>query len=708
MTFLGLHVELFSKIINYLEDNDKIALASCSKEVLEKYERCNIKFTDSVKFYKIDSFKYLFNFFSSVIMTPNYPFERLPKFLRKLKITLRDLRKILDKQEINEIKQKILNLEELEITRFDLLIGNILDLRHFTKAKSISLSDEENFPKIGEYDIEDKIQCSKNIILDPDEIRYYSETRFFLKYISFDFPDIFLPDSLEEFKIKLQFFLAYIGTNGAEIVRKIRFGKNLKSLILKGICIKNTDKLFFPKTIKFLKLESYVFNCSEGSNLKDILPECLEKLSIDINFVKNKNADKNADKNTDKNTTELILENFFPENLKMLKIRCFSTNYMRILNQNTNNILIKFNFEGLKNLNKFTFFSKDSDIIISHLPNCQCLRDIDIKGCRILENKEIFVFPDTIQHISLIEDFCPEDHAEKGRNVFRNEIKEIIFPKKTQSFIFLNLSEKEVFNMHFELPKYVKKVIITGIPKYPVKIPNSIETITIRSSDVSKFKFEENYNYENLSSLIIGVYNRFFKNLIFLETNRIETKLPESLKGLRLTGDLTYFEGKELNNGLEQLDLRYCKNLKTLTCPNTLKKLILPNDFNESLKNLRLNTGLRELKLGEKFNKPINKEDLPNTLIKLIFGEEFNQKIKPNTLPKDLKILEFSRKYKKPFEKLSLPEKLRILSFHPDFSCKIDSNLLPKSLILIYINNHRQIKNREKIKDLKIIIRKFI
>ena len=174
-----------------------------------------------------------------------------------------------------------------------------------------------------------------------------------------------------------------------------------------------------------------------------------------------------------------------------------------------------------------------------------------------------------------------------------------------------------------------------------------------------------------------------------LSEDNIETI---DLSGLLLEGTLDI--SKNINNIIKN------KNIKKLDCSNNyfdvinaynpnihihdfvfdnnpVKKIYLPNSFNENIDFLPSTIEVLIFPHNSIFNKPIN--DLPTSLEVLSTGNSFNQTI--NNLPKNLINLMLGTKFNQPINKL--PPNLKTLIFDELNTYEYKLNCLPDSLEFI-------------------------
>lgn len=113
--------------------------------------------------------------------------------------------------------------------------------------------------------------------------------------------------------------------------------------------------------------------------------------------------------------------------------------------------------------------------------------------------------------------------------------------------------------------------------------------------------------------------------------------------------------------------------------PANLKKLILPQYFNEKLSKLPLPAGLEEIELGDEFNRRV--ECLPRALKKISFGYEFNRNLdlSPGQWQSNLTHLTLGTSYTGTLD--TLPQSLQYLSIGGEFNANIDN--LPNSLTVL-------------------------
>jgi len=73
----------------------------------------------------------------------------------------------------------------------------------------------------------------------------------------------------------------------------------------------------------------------------------------------------------------------------------------------------------------------------------------------------------------------------------------------------------------------------------------------------------------------------------------------------------------------------------------------------------------------------IKEGDIPNTVRRIIFGEDFNQIILPNTIPNSVMEINFGSSFNQDLSNLSLPSSLTSISFHDGYKKEFNFEALP-------------------------------
>ena len=122
--------------------------------------------------------------------------------------------------------------------------------------------------------------------------------------------------------------------------------------------------------------------------------------------------------------------------------------------------------------------------------------------------------------------------------------------------------------------------------------------------------------------------------------------------------------------------------------PRKLEKLIIGNDFNQSLDQTELPNNLESLSLGDEFNQRLDAVNLPGTLEELSFGRRFDQSLVDVRLPENLKSLTFGSYYNQSLENVHLPLSLEHLTFGDRFNQSLDYVSLPSNLQSLHFGMH--------------------
>jgi hypothetical protein len=126
----------------------------------------------------------------------------------------------------------------------------------------------------------------------------------------------------------------------------------------------------------------------------------------------------------------------------------------------------------------------------------------------------------------------------------------------------------------------------------------------------------------------------------------------------------------------------YNQKIEKNTLPPKLKYLVFGSDYNKILVQGVLPETLISLTFGKKYNVELDEQVLPNSLLYLKFGEKYNKQFRENTLPKSLTILEFDKYscFNKKIKKNVLPQTLKKIIFGDNYNKKIKSGRLPSNL----------------------------
>lgn len=209
----------------------------------------------------------------------------------------------------------------------------------------------------------------------------------------------------------------------------------------------------------------------------------------------------------------------------------------------------------------------------------------------------------------------------------------------------------------------------------------------------------ENSFPENLTSLVFGKYY-----------NQVLTKktLPINLKYLVLGDSFNKkINPNDLPDTLISLTLGKYFNqyLDVGSLPSSLLYLKIGEKFNKDILEKVLPDKLITLEFDKFscFQKKIKKNILPNSIKKLVFGNKYNQRIKPNRLPSELKYFILGREYLHDLNNV-LPNKVKYLEVGFNYVHYFDN--IPLSLeIICFDYYYKSIAEITTIK--KIILKNF-
>jgi len=120
------------------------------------------------------------------------------------------------------------------------------------------------------------------------------------------------------------------------------------------------------------------------------------------------------------------------------------------------------------------------------------------------------------------------------------------------------------------------------------------------------------------------------------------------------------------------------------------KELLVSNNFNESIENIKLPNSMESIFFGYKFNQPIENDrdklnlslsvKWPESLERIKFGINFNQPIEKVKWPDSLKTIQFGWYFTQPIEDVKWPNSLKIIGFSHYFNQPIENVKWPNSL----------------------------
>jgi len=229
-----------------------------------------------------------------------------------------------------------------------------------------------------------------------------------------------------------------------------------------------------------------------------------------------------------------------------------------------------------------------------------------------------------------------------------------------------------------EIPN-VDKLIITPKFNHKIKkntIPQSLkELIFVRQWHTLKIlgdSFNKNIEKDALPESIEKIefsddFNQeFVISSKYKNKNELISVIPSSLKELIL--------GNAYNREFTQDSL-----------PDTLLKLETGNVFNKKIRYLPPN--LTHLELGKGYRHVFKENDLPKTLTSLILGDEYEQEFKKGVLPTNLTLFKIGDMYNCEFRKGVLPETIEILDLGNNYDFEFQKEVLPKNLKVLKLGN---------------------
>jgi hypothetical protein len=271
---------------------------------------------------------------------------------------------------------------------------------------------------------------------------------------------------------------------------------------------------------------------------------------------------------------------------------------------------------------------------------------------------------------------------------FNQPIECVYFPDS-----LLHITFGDNFNQPIEKVRWSKNLqsLVFGYDfNQPIEDVNWNDSLQILSFD---FKFNQSLEKvkwsKNLQSLTLGFCfvqplekiilpsTLHILDLSYLFTGSLEHfKLPEQLHSLSFKYDSYTDEiiGSLYKNSIDRLifpsNLKYLyfdewfqHPPKHIQFPDSLE-IIIFNDFNYSVKNVKWPSSLKRLTLGDYFNKPITKKVFfPPLLQYLTFGKHFKHSLKKAVFPDSLLELELSENYTKSMTKVKLPPSTEITRY---------------------------------------------
>jgi hypothetical protein len=231
---------------------------------------------------------------------------------------------------------------------------------------------------------------------------------------------------------------------------------------------------------------------------------------------------------------------------------------------------------------------------------------------------------------------------------------------------FLTFIENNNININYYCFNiYVIENITHIITSKTHKNPIGHKLITIQ---IDNEVAENNY----ISQLASNTYIRF-------ENFNIEIKNFENIQAIKVISDS---DDNEIDT----------KNICDIININTFYPQMFPNLETINFKNTKhLNSNilkslpqtLKTLILSDDYNEVVQVGVLPTLLSELVFGERFNKEITLNVLPKSLQKLTFSRYYNQPFAYKVLPDSIKLLVLGDGYTCYL--RYLPAFLIYVLI-----------------------
>ncbi len=273
------------------------------------------------------------------------------------------------------------------------------------------------------------------------------------------------------------------------------------------------------------------------------------------------------------------------------------------------------------------------------------------------------------------------------------------------------------------IPSQITRLRLMNQFNYPIdNIPDTIKYLEISSyfkQKINRLPMNLTHLDFHESSEDVKKIDSFPDTLICLKIPKYPhdlDNLPSGLKKLYV-GKVTSVSN--LPNELTHVTIN--SNVTIENIPDSVKELVLGNDFNQPVDNLPM--GLKKLVIGGNFNHPLNNlpdslerlfigdnfnqplGNLPNSLKSLVIGDDFNQPI--HSLPSNLFFLELGEKFNSPI--YSLGNRLSVISF--GFGYEQDLDMLPSSVSKIYketyVSKINNCKHKYKIFNKPLPVDKF-
>ena len=137
-------------------------------------------------------------------------------------------------------------------------------------------------------------------------------------------------------------------------------------------------------------------------------------------------------------------------------------------------------------------------------------------------------------------------------------------------------------------------------------------------------------------------------------------------------------------------------------------ELVLPDDFNEELKEYSFPDNVTSLVFGRFYNQDIKINCLPPKLKYLVLGDCFNKSVIVGSLPNTLISLTFGKSYNKELELGVLPESLLYLKLGEKYNKELMTNVLPSSLITLEFDEFSCFNKKIKKSILSPNIKKIV
>lgn len=259
-------------------------------------------------------------------------------------------------------------------------------------------------------------------------------------------------------------------------------------------------------------------------------------------------------------------------------------------------------------------------------------------------------------------------------------------------FGYYNSEIKKYWDENYLINKEIKEIKFndkfnTKLNKYLLQVISQCEVLTF-----GKY-FNSTVNY--LPNSIIKI------KFGYSATNKI--KLPNSIKFIDLTQTKLYYGIKKIPNSVVKIELFTIDNNFVKIIPNTVKIL---NIIHARLKINILPDDLEEFVIGFSYNYPI--DNLPFKLKKINLPDDFNQSL--DYLPESLEEIILGVDFNQPIDNLPRGLKKIILGrYKSNFNQSI--NNLPDNINCIQINNDKYSTSINKfpreLKNIKIYRRVY-